>query len=45
MMGMFQTLRVQLVLLIIVALAVAQVISLFLFADERSLARFYYPCG
>lgn len=37
-MGMFQTLRVQLVLLIIVALAVAQVISLFLFADERSLA-------
>ncbi|WP_439117797.1 ATP-binding protein [Nereida ignava] len=38
MMGMLQTLRVQLVLLIIVALAVAQVISLFLFADERSLA-------
>lgn len=38
MMGMFQTLRVQLVLLIIVALALAQVISLFLFADERSLA-------
>jgi signal transduction histidine kinase len=37
-MGMFQTLRVQLVLLIIVALAVVQVISLFLFADERSLA-------
>lgn len=36
--GMFQTLRVQLVLLIIVALAVAQIISLFLFADERSLA-------
>ena len=32
------TLRVQLVLLIVVALAVAQVISLLLFADERSLA-------
>lgn len=36
--GFFRTLRVQLVLLIIVALAVAQFISLFLFADERSLA-------
>lgn len=37
-MELFRTLRVQLVLLIIAALAVAQVISLFLFADERSLA-------
>ena len=33
-----QTLRVQLVLLIVAALAIAQVISLLLFADERSLA-------
>jgi signal transduction histidine kinase len=33
-----QSLRVQLILLVIAALTVAQVISLFLFADERSLA-------
>ncbi len=34
----FRTLRSQLVLLIVVALAVAQAISLWLFVDERSLA-------
>ncbi|MBV1865995.1 MAG: HAMP domain-containing protein [Rhodobacteraceae bacterium] len=34
----FNTLRVQLVLLVVVALAAAQLISLWLFADERSLA-------
>lgn len=34
----FNTLRVQLVLLVIVALAIAQLISLILFAGERSLA-------
>lgn len=34
----FRTLRAQLVILIVVALAVAQAISLWLFVDERSLA-------
>ncbi len=36
--GPFNTLRVQLVILVVTALAVAQVISLWLFVDERSLA-------
>ncbi|MEH6836068.1 MULTISPECIES: ATP-binding protein [Falsihalocynthiibacter] len=38
MMGLLRTLRVQLVLLVMAALLVAQFISLWLFADERSLA-------
>lgn len=36
--GLINTLRVQLVLLIVAALTAAQLISLWLFADERSLA-------
>ncbi|WP_370270263.1 ATP-binding protein [Nioella sp.] len=35
---LFLSLRVQLILVVVAALAMAQVVSLFLFADERSLA-------
>lgn len=34
----FNTLRVQLVLLVVAALTAAQIVSLWLFVDERSLA-------
>jgi len=35
---LLRSLRIQLVLLIIIALGIAQFVSLWLFADERSLA-------